>query len=80
MSELPRIPEALPAEHDNFVYQQNGYGPQRDPGRQLIALEEVEGHARPAGAHRNQGAADIERSQCSREVRAMDVPEPEELT
>jgi hypothetical protein len=45
-----------------------------------IASEEVEGDARPAGASRDQTAADIERSHCGREVRAMDVPEPEELT
>ena len=44
-----------------------------------MAPEEVEGHARPAGACRDQSAADIERSDCRREVRAMDVSEPEEL-
>src|SRR5262249_3637545 len=70
----------LPADHGNFVLQQNGYGRQRDPGGQRIASEEVEGHARPAGASRDQSAADIERSRCGREVRPLDVPEPEELT
>jgi hypothetical protein len=42
--------------------------------------EEVQGHGRPAGASSYQAAADIRRSDCSREVRAKRVPEPEELT
>ena len=71
---------SLPVNHGNFVHQQNGYSRQRDPSGQRIASQEVEGHARPAGANRYQSAADIERSHCGREVRAMDVPEPEELT
>ena len=45
-----------------------------------MTSEEVERHACPAGASRDQSAADIERSHRGREVRAMDVPEPEELT
>ena len=72
--------EALGANHRNFVYQQNGYIRKRDPGGQRMTPEEIEGHARPAGACRDQSATDIERSGCGREVRAMDVPEPEELT
>jgi len=35
---------------------------------------------RSAGARRDQGAADIERARCRREVRAKNVFEPEELT
>ena len=70
----------LPADHGNFVYQQNRYSRERDPGRQRIASEEVEGHACPAGASRDQSAADIERSHCGREVCALDVLEPKELT
>lgn len=57
-NELP-----LPADHGNFVQQQNGYSRQRDLGGQRIASEEVEGHGRPAGASRDQSAADIDRSQ-----------------
>jgi hypothetical protein len=70
----------LPADHRDFVYQQGGYRRERNPGGQRMALEEVESHARPAGACRDQSAADIESSDSRREVRAMDVPEPEELT
>ena len=70
----------LPANQGNSVHQQNGYGCQRDLGGERITSEEVEGHARPARASRDQSAADIERSHCGREVCAMDVLEPEELT
>src|SRR5215469_17025382 len=70
----------LPADHGNFVYQQNRYSRERDPGRQRIASEEVEGHACPAGASRDQSAADIERSHCGREVCALVVLEPKVLT
>jgi hypothetical protein len=70
----------LPADHRDFVYQQGGYRRERYPGGQRMAPEEVEGQARPAGACRDQSAADIESSDRRREVRAMDVAEPEELT
>lgn len=47
---LNRQGEPLPADHGNFVRQQNGYGRQRDPGGQSVASEEVQGHAYPAKA------------------------------
>jgi hypothetical protein len=40
----------LPADHGNFVHQENDYGRQRDPGGQSVASEEVQGHAYPAKA------------------------------
>ena len=70
---------SLPTDHGKFVQQQNGYGGSRDPGGQRIASEEVQGHACPAGASRDQSPANIERSHSGPEVRAMDVPKPEEL-
>jgi len=66
-------------DHDNFVHQQNGNDRQRDPRGKYVSSKEIEDHSRPAGANRNQSPADVERSHCSREVRALDVPEPKEL-
>ena len=39
-----------PTNYSNFVHEQNDYGRQRDPDRQCVASEEVQGHARPAEA------------------------------
>jgi len=69
-----------PTNHSNFENKQNDYGRQRGPDGQRVASEEVQSHACPAKACSDQGATNMRRSDCGREVRALDVPQPEELT
>jgi hypothetical protein len=70
----------LPANYDNFVGQENNYGCKRDPGGQSVASEEVQGHAYPAREPGYQRAADIRHSDSGREMRAVKMPKPENLT
>jgi len=39
-----------PANYSNFVHEKDDYGRQRDPDGQIVASEEVRGHACPAEA------------------------------
>ena len=70
----------LPADHGNFVHQENDCDRWRGPGGQSVASKEVQRHACPARADSDESAADIWHSDCGRELRAKDVPEPEDLT
>jgi hypothetical protein len=70
----------LPTNYRNFVHEQNGHRRHGAPDGQRVTSEEVQGHAYPAKANSYQGTTDIRRSDCCREVRAKDVPEPKILS
>jgi len=70
----------LPTNYNNFVGEQNGYGHDRNQGGQHVTPEKVQGHACPTEASSYQGTTDIRSADIGREIRAKDVPEPEELT
>ena len=64
----------------NFVHEQNGHRRQCGPDGQRVTSEEVQGHTYPAKANSYQGTTNIRRSDCCREGRAKDVPEPRKLS
>jgi len=68
-----------PANDGNFVHEQNEYGCQRSYAGQRVATEEVQGHGGPAETGSDESADYVGRSDRGREIRALDVPQPEEL-
>jgi hypothetical protein len=70
----------LPTNYSNFVHEQNGHRRHGSTNGQRVTSEEVQGHAYPAKANSYQGTTNIRRSDCCREARAKDVPEPKILS
>jgi hypothetical protein len=70
----------LPTNYSNFVHEQNGHRRRGSTNGQRVTSEEVQGHAYPAKANSYQGTTNIRRSDCCREARAKNVPEPKILS